>query len=362
MVEAFNNIYKNKKVVITGETGFKGSWLASWLLELGAEVYGFSKGLPSGPCLFNLLELRDQISHQKGDINTLDEVERLINDVRPDFLFHLAAQAIVKDSYENPINTFNTNVMGTINVMEALRKSQTSCVGIFVTSDKCYHNDEMDRPFKEEDPLGGKDPYSASKGAAEVVIRSYYYSFFQEGPVKIGTGRAGNVIGGGDWAANRIVPDCIRAWAENEKVVLRRPDAIRPWQHVLEPLSGYLTLGQRIFESSIVNGQSFNFGPDPELRHSVGNLVEKMSIEWDPNDSNNELLKIEPEGKFDESQYLRLDSSKANKLLDWNPVLSFDETVSMTVNWYKRFYQNQESAKDLCQADIKRYTAKLIES
>ncbi|MEL6561541.1 MAG: CDP-glucose 4,6-dehydratase [Bacteroidota bacterium] len=360
LVNMFNDIYRNKRVLITGETGFKGSWLALWLHELGADVYGFSKGLPTGPCLFNLLDLRNKIKTRTGNINQLNDLIDTVNEIKPDFVFHLAAQAIVSESYANPVENFQTNVMGTINVLESIRLCDHPIAGVFVTSDKCYHNDEMDEPFKEDDPLGGKDPYSASKGAAEVVIRSYYHSFFQESRSVIGSGRAGNVIGGGDWAANRIVPDCVRSWSNNEQVVLRRPDAIRPWQHVLEPLSGYLTLGSKLKQSPDLNGQSFNFGPNPKIKHSVGDLVKSMATHWGQKSGTDTLFRVENEGILKESQYLRLDSQKAMNLLDWETAFNLEETIATTTNWYKDFYINKLDAYDLCKRDIDFYSKKSL--
>lgn len=355
----FNDVYRGKRVLITGETGFKGSWLALWLHSLGAEVYGLSKGLPTGPCLFNLLDLRNKIKSELGDINDLTSVTGIIKKVKPDFVFHLAAQAIVSQSYQDPVETFQTNVMGTINIMEAIRQSDISCMAVFVTSDKCYHNDEQDRPFVEDDPLGGKDPYSASKGAAEVVIRSYYHSFFKDGKVRIGSGRAGNVIGGGDWAPNRIVPDCVRSWDKNEKVVLRRPDAIRPWQHVLEPLSGYLTLGEKLHGNENINGESFNFGPDPTLKFSVGDLVSAIASVWSEDDRDN-LVELQVEKSFDESHYLRLNSDKAQKVLDWSSRLDFNETTGLTSKWYYQYLKKEIDAYQLCMQDIEFYSNKKV--
>lgn len=349
----FSQVYKGKKVLVTGETGFKGSWLALWLHSMGADVYGLSKGLPTGPCLFNLLDLRNKIKSEFGDINELPSIISIIKKVKPDFVFHLAAQAIVSQSYTNPVETFQTNVMGSINVMEAIRVADISCVAVFVTSDKCYHNDELDKPFTEDDPLGGKDPYSASKGAAEVVIRSYYHSFFKLGEVRIGSGRAGNVIGGGDWAPNRIVPDCIRSWDKNEKVILRRPDAIRPWQHVLEPLSGYLTLGEKLFLDESLNGEAFNFGPDHKLRYSVGDLVKALADHWKVG---NNLVELQTEAGFEESHYLRLSSEKALSKLRWEPKLDFKQTTDLTSAWYYSFLKENMDAYTLCMNDITYYS------
>ncbi len=259
----FNNIYAGKKVIVTGHTGFKGAWLSLWLKLMKAEVYGISNSIPTHPSLFEVAKVDDHMTSYMEDIRDLDAMKRIIKEVQPDFLFHLAAQPIVKTAYDEPIECMTTNIIGTANILEALRGLDNDCIAVMITSDKCYDNVEWIWGYKETDALGGKDPYSASKGGAELMIKTYYHSYFTKKPnIKISSVRAGNVIGGGDWAASRIVPDCFRAWDKGEKVVIRSPYATRPWQHVLEPLSGYLRTGEMLLNApQAINGEAFNFGP-----------------------------------------------------------------------------------------------------
>jgi CDP-glucose 4,6-dehydratase len=278
----FNNIYKNKKVLVTGHTGFKGSWLTTWLLDLGANVIGISKDIPTNPSMFEELKLKEKIVHYKEDIRDLNKMTQIVSNEKPEFLFHLAAQPIVSTSYKDPIETISSNVMGTTNILEALKVSNHKCTAIIITSDKAYDNIEQVWGYKEDDKMGGKDIYSGSKGAAELIIKSYYHSFFknEDSNIKLAVGRAGNVIGGGDWAKDRIVVDCMEAWSDNKTVEIRSPEATRPWQHVLEPLSGYLNLGQVLYEDDSLHGESFNFGPRAEQNHTVKQLLEDLSTYW----------------------------------------------------------------------------------
>ena len=243
--------YKSKKILITGHTGFKGSWLTAWLLKIGAEIVGVSKDIPTQPSMFEVLGLEEKIKHYNQDIRDLEKIRFIINKEKPDFIFHLAAQAIVSTSYIDPIETITTNAIGTANILEVLKTYKNPCISVMITSDKCYDNIESIWGYKEDDNLGGKDIYSGSKAAAEHIIKSYYHSFFKDinHPVKIGVGRAGNVIGGGDWAKDRIIVDSMLAWSNNQSVEIRSPKATRPWQHVLEPLSGYLLLGSKLQKS-----------------------------------------------------------------------------------------------------------------
>jgi len=279
----FKNIYKNKKVLITGNTGFKGSWLTMWLMKLGAKVYGVSKDIPTKPSLFEELNLSDKVIHYENDIRDSESIKKIINEINPDFLFHMAAQPLVSVSYEDPIQTISSNVLGTANILDALKTVNKKCSAIIITSDKCYNNVEWSWGYKETDELGGKDIYSGSKGAAELIIRSYYYSFFSsnDSNIRIGTTRAGNVIGGGDWAKDRIVPDCMKAWSDDSKVEIRSPNATRPWQHVLEPLSGYLSFGQNLYNNKKLNGESFNFGPSSIHNYSVQRIIKDLSGYWE---------------------------------------------------------------------------------
>ena len=274
-------IFKNKKVLITGHTGFKGSWLTIWLLKIGAKVIGYSKDIPTNPSLYKSCKLNESIENIQGNLLNKDLLRKIIRESKPDFIFHLAAQPLVKESYENPFETIESNSIGTINLLEILKEYNEETIVIFVTSDKVYDNVEWIWGYKETDRLGGKDPYSASKAMAEIAIRSYFYSFLKDKEnLRIGIGRAGNVIGGGDWSPNRIVPDCIIKWINKEKVQIRNPKATRPWQHVLEPLSGYLSLAYELNNSRSLNGEAFNFGPSDSLSYSVEELIEEMIRYW----------------------------------------------------------------------------------
>lgn len=349
------NAYRNKKVLITGNTGFKGTWLTVCLLELGAEVYGISNGIPTNPSHFESARLNEHIHYFDADIRDAELVNKIFQQVQPDFVFHLAAQALVRCSYKEPLRTLNTNIMGTAHILEALRKLEHPCNAVIITSDKCYDNVEWAWGYRENDPLGGNDPYSASKGAAELVIRTYSNSYFanQNSPVKIVSARAGNVIGGGDWAEDRIVPDCMRAWSKKKEVEIRNPGATRPWQHVLEPLSGYLSLGAHLIANSGLNGESFNFGPPADQNYSVGELIEAMEQHW-----NNILWKDVSEigGQVYESGLLKLCCDKALHMLNWKSTLNFEETVKLTVDWYKKYYEDPDGdILTLTQRQIKQY-------
>ncbi|OCC30857.1 CDP-glucose 4,6-dehydratase [Leptospira interrogans serovar Canicola] len=270
----FQNIYKNKKVLVTGHTGFKGSWLVIWLQSLGAEVAGFSLGLPTSPNHFELLNLDKKIKDYRGDIRDRASLSQAIDEFKPQVIFHMAAQALVRKSYQDPVATFEINIMGMINLLDVIRTKSFVEATILITSDKAYRNDEWCWGYRETDVLGGHDPYSSSKSCADLIAQSYYYSFLKDTKTKIAITRAGNVIGGGDWAADRIVPDCIRAWGGNESVTIRSPLATRPWQHVLEPLSGYLLLGEKLYigQEGLV-GEAFNFGPDASVNQTVFGII-----------------------------------------------------------------------------------------
>ena len=338
----FNNIYRDKTIVITGHTGFKGSWLAAWLSHLGANVVGLSIDVPSTPSNFIASGVADYIDDNRVDICNAVAVRQLIENNQPDFVFHLAAQALVRPSYEFPLQTLTTNAMGSANVLDALRFIEKPVVAVMITSDKAYDNLEWVWGYRETDRIGGKDPYSASKGMAELAIRTYVESFFNQGSnVRVGITRAGNVIGGGDWAKDRIVPDCMNAWAQNTIVNIRSPDATRPWQHVLEPLSGYLTLGAELHQRSDKHGQAYNFGPPANQDHSVKDLINEMSNYWE----NVRWSDISNDDKhLHEAGLLKLNCDKVLFDLQWLPTLVFDETVRMTVQWYKTFYQNSDKS------------------
>ena len=337
----FLDNYKNKKILITGNTGFKGSWLTTWLLKLGAKIYGISKDIPTEPSMFKEMELKKKIVHYEKDVRDLDFVKNIVEEVKPDFVFHLAAQPLVSISYSDPIETVYTNVLGTTNILEALKESNHNCVGIIITSDKCYDNVEWVWGYKETDILGGKDIYSGSKGAAELIFKSYYHSFFKKDKsnIKVATARAGNVIGGGDWAKDRIIPDCIRAWSKNEIVEVRSPNATRPWQHVLEPLSGYLALGEQLFLRNNLNGKSFNFGPMSQYSHTVASSA----------------YQITDDIKFHEAGLLKLNCDKALFHLKWLPTLSYEQFIEFTGAWYYNFYKEKEDMFNYTFEQLKKY-------
>jgi len=330
--------FGGKRVLITGDTGFKGSWLSLWMQRHGADVYGYALP-PSGPrSHFSLLKLDSLIQHESGDIRDLGHLQNYFLAVQPDCVFHLAAQALVRRSYKDPKETFDTNVGGSINVLECVRNTPSVCSLIFVTSDKCYQNQEIERGYTEEDPLGGHDPYSASKAAAEMAFAAYNESFFKKragfGAVSV---RAGNVIGGGDWAEDRIIPDCVRALNNNEPIVLRRPHATRPWQHVLEPLSGYVTIGARLLNDPKSVTASWNFGPPETAVHSVEDVARECVKVWGSGD-----IRIETgEDILHEATLLQLNCNKARKELNWSPRWDFGKTIFETISWYQETAGNK---------------------
>ena len=344
----FNNIYKNKKVIITGNTGFKGAWLTTWLLKLGANVYGLSKDIPTKPSLYEALKLNSKIQHTFGDIRNYEVVNKLFSNVKPDFIFHLAAQPIVSSSFDDPIETFETNVIGSVNVLQAFKKLNYRSNLIFITSDKCYENVEWTYGYREIDSLGGKDPYSASKACAELAFSSFFRSFINHDKNKKAvSARAGNVIGGGDWALNRIVPDAMVSWSNSKSVEIRSPKATRPWQHVLEPLSGYLRLGQLLYlKNNSLSGESFNFGPAYDQNKTVLELLKKLGDQW--KSSNNQLktdILINTPKDLLEANLLKLNCDKALHNLNWKPVLDFKSTIQFTGDWYYEFYFNKNNEK-----------------
>jgi CDP-glucose 4,6-dehydratase len=334
----FNNIFKGKRILITGDTGFKGSWLATWLLELGAEVYGYALPPLRKEDNYNVSALSSRFKHTDGDVRDFDSMLRVFKETKPDIAFHLAAQALVLPSYKEPRETFETNLMGTVNFFEAVRLTDSVKVAVNITSDKCYQNNEWVWGYRENDPMGGNDPYSASKGCSELITNAYLLSFFNKNNVQsIATARAGNVIGAGDWAEYRIIPDYFRALKKSKSLYIRNPNATRPWQHVLEPLSGYLHLASMLYSEGDKYKSGWNFGPKDSMNYSVGELIKTIK-------------KFETKGsyKFEgnnkkphEANLLKLDISKAVKYLKWKPVLAFEKTVELTTTGYLNDIENK---------------------
>jgi CDP-glucose 4,6-dehydratase len=360
-LKSFKNTFNNKKIVVTGHTGFKGSWLSIWLSSLGANVTGISDRIPSEPSNFQASNVEKILNDIRIDIRDTKTVKKTIEKINPDFIFHLAAQALVKTSYESPLETISTNAIGTINILESVRNLDKPATLVMITSDKVYENNEWLWGYRESDRIGGKDPYSASKGMAELAINSYIQSFFNnsESNISIAIARAGNVIGGGDWASNRLVPDCMRAWSAGKAVDIRSPSSTRPWQHVLEPLSGYLSLASSLSSSKENHSEAFNFGPHADQNYSVSEIIDEMSknwsqVRWNDTSSSKEHLH--------EAGLLKLNCDKALSKLLWSPVLNFDETVKMTVEWYKNFYEKKMNImSDFTLSQISDFTQLAIE-
>ena len=360
--------FSGKKVFVTGHTGFKGSWLSEWLLQLGAVVHGYALAPDTTPSLFNQLGLADRMEHEVADIRDGEAVKKSLRAFHPDFVIHMAAQPLVRRSYSIPVETYETNVMGTINVLEALRSltststlqlQQLPLSAIIVTTDKCYENHESGRAYEETDSLGGHDPYSSSKAMAEIATATYRKSYFQNGPVRIASARAGNVIGGGDWAEDRIVPDAMRALDQGEAIAVRNSSAVRPWQHVLEPLSGYLTLAALIAaEQTTHNHQpttaelcsAYNFGPGPDSNRTVADLVQEIlkhrQGEWSD---------ASVPGALHEANLLNLSIKKADRLLGWKPKWDFATTIKRTVTWYDQVYHKAVTPLEITRQQISEY-------
>ena len=354
--------YHNKTVLITGHTGFKGSWLALWLESLGAKVIGYSLDPPTDPSFFHETGLSNRIIDTRGDILDRDKIFDIIKTHRPDYIFHLAAQPLVRFSYKHPIDTFDLNVMGTANILEAIRLSHYPLTCICITSDKCYANRACDYAYHEHDPLGGHDPYSASKAAAELVIASYRKSYFSSGKyplVSLSSARAGNIIGGGDWAEDRIVPDCVRALVKEDPVKIRNPLAIRPWQFVLDPLFGYLWLALKMKEEPEKYAEAWNFGPDSSKTTDVQTLTEKIIREWGCGTwkvlSQNENAPLE-------AGYLKLDSSKSMDRLGWKAAYAIDDAIQKTIGWYREYYTGNGDMYEFSLNQIKTYLQDIVKS
>jgi CDP-glucose 4,6-dehydratase len=357
MVDYFDGIYRDKKILITGNTGFKGSWLTIWLLSLGAKVTGYSLYLPSEPSNFKVCKLEKKIKHIEGDVRDFDKMLQVFKQIKPEIVFHLAAQSIVRKSFKNPKTTFDTNIAGTVNILECIRNTTSVRSTVIITSDKCYKNQERIKGYEETDILGGEDPYSASKACAEIVAHSYIKSFFSEKVSShISTARAGNVLGGGDWASDRIVPDCIRSFSNNEKAIIRNPDSVRPWQHVLEPLRGYLLLGAMLFNSPTLHAEAFNFAPKSKEDKTVREVVAKLAYYW----GSAEWM-IDKNKRFsEETNLLRLSCKKALNLLRWCSILSFNSTIKMTADWYNKYYKDKCNMFNFSLEQIDEYSKKAL--
>lgn len=356
----FNEIFRNKKVLITGNTGFKGSWLTLWLSELQADVYGYSLKPPTEPSLFNILRLQRVATQIEADVRDFDQLLDSISDIQPDIIFHLAAQSLVMESYSCPKETVEVNVLGSMHVLEAVRVAGIPCAVVMVTSDKCYDNKEWEHGYRETDPLGGFDPYSSSKGAAEILINSYRNSFFNKYEiarhgVRLASARAGNVIGGGDWAKDRIVPDCIRDLRSNGVIGVRNPFATRPWQHVLEPLHGYLELGSKLLQETDQDAgqfcEPFNFGPSVASNRSVQELVEKIIECW----GSGTWKSMSHDVHRHEASLLNLSIDKAFHKLNWQPRWDFENTIAYTTEWYVEWESSPNDMLDFSVQQIRCY-------
>lgn len=369
MQNLFSSIYKDKTVLVTGHTGFKGSWLCYWLTQMGAKVVGYSLEVPTTPNHFELINsqfsiLNSQLISIIGDIRDLEKLNQVFETYKPDIVFHLAAQALVRLSYENPIETYETNVMGTLKVFEACRKHKIKAI-VNITSDKAYENKEWIWGYRENDPMGGYDPYSSSKGCADILATSYRNSYFNPNEYKkthntlLATCRAGNVIGGGDWAKDRLITDIMLSVSQGQKVNIRNPKATRPWQHVLEPLSGYLQIGQKLLEEKVDFADAWNFGPSDEGSITVEEVVQNVKKHWDKIDyelpDNSQFSTLHSQLNYHEANLLKLDCSKAHILLKWKDVWDSHTTFEKTVNWYKAYYENHKEV--LTTNDLKSYVS-----
>ena len=348
-----NSFWPDKKVIITGHTGFKGSWLALWLSDLDAKVTGYALDPVTDPNLFSVLDFEKSIIDHRGDIRDLSALERVIKSAKPEIIVHMAAQPLVRESYKDPVGTYATNVMGTVNLMEAARTCDSVRVILVVTSDKCYENEEIEYGYREIDPMGGHDPYSSSKGCAELVTSAFRRSFFEEGSaVAVGSARAGNVIGGGDWAPDRIVPDAMHAFSGKETLKVRNPGAVRPWQHVLEPLSGYMTLCEKMWDQPSEFSEGWNFGPEDESVRTVEEVTIRMSDLW----GDHVALEKSNSSHLHEATLLKLNITKAKEKLGWTPKWDLDTALQKTVSWYKSYY-NGENMLEMSLKQIEEYRA-----
>lgn len=348
------DFWRSKRVLVTGHTGFKGGWLSLWLQSAGATVRGFALEAPTEPSLFNVARVSEEMEHQVADIRNYDAVSSAMKEFKPDIVFHMAAQPLVRFSYHSPVETYATNVMGTVHVLDAALRAGSAKAIVNITTDKCYENREWLWGYREDEPMGGRDPYSSSKGCAELVSSAYRKSFLQEANVAMATVRAGNVIGGGDWAKDRLIPDILRAFDNKRPVLVRNPDAVRPWQHVLEPIFGYLSLAERLFEEGDAYAEGWNFGPSEEDARPVQWIVERMCQQW----GNGSTWDVHPSDSLHEANYLKLDISKARNRLDWRPRWSLDKALNLIVEWH-RAWLNGYDMRAFCISQISNYRAEL---
>ena len=334
--------WKNKKILITGHTGFKGSWLTIWLKKLGADITGFSKSIPTNPNLFEISNIEAEINSINGDVQDYQFLKETITKVEPEIVFHMAAQSLVIKSYSDPIETYSTNVMGTVNLLNAIKETKKSKIVINVTSDKCYENNESLEGYKEDDPMGGHDPYSSSKGCSELITKSFRESFFNsntEENVALASVRAGNVIGGGDWAENRLIPDIIRSIKNNESVNIRNPNAVRPWQHVMDPLNGYISLAEKLYDNQTFS-EGWNFGPEKNEIKSVSWIINKFDELW-----KNKIDWIVQNNELHEATNLILNCQKAKSRLGWNSKINTELALKLTIEWYTKYFENKDMRK-----------------
>ena len=333
------SFWKNKKILITGHTGFKGSWLTIWLKKLGADITGFSKSVPTNPSLFETANIEKDIKSVVGDIQNYELLKETISKCEPEIIFHMAAQSLVIKSYSNPIETFSTNVMGTVNLLYAVKETKKAKIVINITSDKCYENNESLEGYSEEDHMGGHDPYSSSKGCAELITKSFRKSFFSsdhENNIGLASVRAGNVIGGGDWAENRLIPDIIRAIKNKENVKIRNPNALRPWQHVLDPLNGYISLAEKLWDDQKKHSEGWNFGPEKNEVKPVSWIIEEFNELW-----KNKINWVVGNNELHEANNLILNCQKAKSRLGWNSKINTETALKMTIEWYTKYFDGK---------------------
>ncbi len=355
-MQNLQDFYKDKIIFLTGATGFKGSWLVLLLEKFGAKIYDYSLEAPSNPSLWSLLEIDKSCRHTHADIRNKNLLKEKVIEAKPDIFFHLAAQSLVRPSYDFPFDTLETNIMGTASVLEAVKACESIKSSLIITSDKAYENIGKAYPYKENDRMGGDDPYSASKGCAELIVQSYRKSFFDTNKQGLASVRAGNVVGGGDFAKDRLIPDMAKAFSKNEAVHIRYPEATRPWQHVLEPLYGYLLLAKELYNNPNLYSEAWNFGPLNNEAHTVEEVVKLFATCWDNNEKNvSTRYKIDNKPQPHEAHFLGLDCTKASQNLGWKPKFTFEESIEITADWYKAWAENSQNLKIVTQKQIDDY-------